>query len=191
VRVIALMPSMETPHVETVQPPDIQLLRRAGLGDQAAFHELMDRHAQRLFRLAVSLVGNSTDAEDVLQETFIGVYRGLRRFEERSSVKTWLTRILVTQAARWRRENSRRGQGGPAAEATTRPDATAGVDRRLDLEAALQKLSDEHREILVLREMERMSYEEMAEALGVPRGTVESRLHRARGELREILKGYF
>ena len=66
----------------------------------------------------------------------------------------------------------------------------AGVDARIDLHAALWRLSPEHREILALREFEGMAYEEMAEVLGVPRGTVESRLHRARGELRERLKEY-
>ena len=87
---------------------DLDLLRNAADGDEKAFHELVDRHAQRLFRLAVSLVGSATDAEDVLQETFAGAFRGLSRFEGAHAVKTWLTRILVTQAAKWRRDRKRR-----------------------------------------------------------------------------------
>jgi RNA polymerase sigma-70 factor (ECF subfamily) len=87
---------------------DLNLVRRAVQGDSRAFHELVDRHAQSLYRLAVSLSGNSADAEDLVQECLAGAYKGLARFEGRSSVKTWLTRILVTQVARWRR--SRRGK---------------------------------------------------------------------------------
>jgi RNA polymerase sigma-70 factor (ECF subfamily) len=164
---------------------DIDLLRRAADGDPKAFHALVDRHAARLFRLAVSLVGNAADAEDVLQETFVGAFRGLRSFEGRASVKTWLTRILVTQAARWRRDR-RRSQEIDESMATV----AGGIDAGMDVQAAMRQLSPEHRQVLALREFEGMSYEEMAQVLGVPRGTVESRLHRARGELREKLKSY-
>ena len=181
--------SRETPHVVQYNPEadDIELLRRAGDGDSAAFHALVDRHAQRLYRLAVSLIGNAADAEDVLQETFIGAFRGLRSFEGRASVKTWLTRILVMQAGQWRRSRRRR-KFEPMGDsmAASGPSAEAGLDVR----AAIAQLSPEHREVVVLREFERMSYEEIAEALDVPRGTVESRLHRARSELREKLKAY-
>lgn len=178
--------STETPRVVQHNPEadDIELLRRSG-GDPKAFHALVDRHAQRLYRLAVCLVGNAADAEDVLQETFIGAFRGLGSFEGRSSVKTWLTRILVTQAARWRRDRRRsEPMDESVAAVAASPDAT------MDVQAAMQRLSAEHRQVLALREFERMSYEEMAEVLGVPRGTVESRLHRARSELREKLKSY-
>ena len=81
---------------------DLALVRRAALGDEGAYHRLVDAHAQRLFRLASSLVGNAADAEDVVQETFAGAYAGLKKFEQRSSVKTWLTSICVIQAAKWR-----------------------------------------------------------------------------------------
>jgi RNA polymerase sigma-70 factor (ECF subfamily) len=113
----------------------------------------------------------------------------------------------VTQIARWRR--SRRGKlalsihaeetGSAIADPSSderinigsdEPDTAESVARRLDVQAALLRLSDEHRAVLVLREFEGMSYEEMAEALDVPRGTVESRLHRARAELRTRLKSY-
>jgi RNA polymerase sigma-70 factor, ECF subfamily len=172
---------------------DLRLLKRATGGDSAAFHELVDRHASRLFRLATSLVGNSADAEDVLQEAFAGAYRGLKGFESRSSVKTWLTRILVIQAAKSRRSRKPTEsleQAGSDATGTATGDAAASVDARLDLQAALQKMSAEFREVIVLRELEQMSYEEIAATLDIPRGTVESRLHRARAELREKLKAY-
>jgi len=170
---------------------DIELMRRAAAGEAGAFHALVDRHAQRLFRLAVSLVGNAVDAEDVLQETFIGALRGLRSFEGRSSVRTWLSRILVTQAARWHRDQ-RRSRTQPMDESI--PISAGGADSPpdvgMDVNAAMQRLSPEHRQVLVMREFEQMSYDEMAEVLGIPRGTVESRLHRARSEMREKLKAY-
>ena len=166
---------------------DIELLRRAGGGDSTAFHALVDRHAQRLYRLAVSLIGNAADAEDVLQETFIGAHSGLKSFQGRASVKTWLTRILVLQAAQWRRSRQRKKT---RAMDDAIPAAPAGSEAVMDVQAAIAKLSPEFREVLVLREFEKMSYEEIAGVLDVPRGTVESRLHRARGEMRELLKAY-
>jgi RNA polymerase sigma-70 factor (ECF subfamily) len=185
---------------------DLDLLRQAARGDGQAFHKLVDRHGQSLYRLAVSLAGNSADAEDLVQECLAGAFRGLDRFEGRSSVKTWLTRILVTQVARWRR--SRRGKtalsiqamdsgsGGDQAGETADWVGASGTDpadhvgRQVDVQAALRTLSAEHREVLVLREFQGLAYEEIAEVLGVPRGTVESRLHRARAELRGRLKSY-
>jgi RNA polymerase sigma-70 factor, ECF subfamily len=172
-------------------PDDIELLRRAAAGDSHAFHALVDRHAQRLYRIAVGLTGNATDAEDVLQETFIGAFRGLKGFEGRASVKTWLTRILFMQSAQWRRGRRRKS----AQRATQSLDETAAApagsaEATLDVEAAIEQLSPEHQQVLLLREYERMSYDEIAEVLEVPRGTVESRLHRARSELRDRLKAY-
>ena len=173
---------------------DSELLAKSTAGDRHAFHALVDRHADRLYRLAVSLVGNAVDAEDVLQEAFAGAYRGLSGFQGRASVKTWLTRILVMQAAKWRRDRKRRRERSTIDdEAQPHSVGTGGagvVDARLDVHAAVQRLSAEHREVIALREFEHLSYEEMAAVLDVPRGTVESRLHRARAELREILKAY-
>lgn len=193
----ATPPGLETSLVERRSPEadELQLLRRAGAGDAKAFHDLVDRHADRLFRLAFSLVGQAADAEDVVQETFAGAFRGIDAFEGRSSVGTWLTRILVTQAAKLRRDRKRPMQPldsieGKASGQASGQGGVAAAERRMDLQAALALLSPEHRQILVLREFEQLSYEEMAEILGVPRGTVESRLHRARGELREKLKAY-
>jgi RNA polymerase sigma-70 factor (ECF subfamily) len=193
----------ETPRVEADSSReatvDIELLRKSAAGDGKAYHALVDRHADRLYRLAVSLVGNSADAEDVLQEAFTGAYRGLSGFQGRASVKTWLTRILVMQAAKWRRDRKRHRRGVQPGDSTidaedeARPAATGeagAVDARIDVHAAVQRLSAEHREVIALREFEHLSYEEIAEVLEVPRGTVESRLHRARTELREILKSY-
>ena len=169
---------------------DADLLRRSATGDGRAFGTLVDRHADRLFRLAVSLVGRS-DAEDVLQEALAGAYRSAGGFRGGASVKTWLSRILATQAAKWWRD--RKGRRGEAVEDPIGPAVSGGesaVGARLDLQAALDELSPEHRQVLVLRELDGMGYEQMAQSLGVPRGTVESRLHRARAELRKRLTAY-
>ena len=151
---------------------------------------LMDRHGPRLFGLAIRLVGNRTDAEDVLQETFAAAFSSARQFRGQSSVGTWLTRILVIQAAvarrkrqRWRMETAQEPPASPA-------DAAEAAEARMDVQEVLQRLSDEHRQVLVLREFGHLGYEEIAEVLGVPRGTVESRLHRARGELKVLLAAY-
>ena len=173
---------------------DTLLLRRAAGGDGRAFRSLVDRHADRLYRLAVQLVGNRTDAEDVLQEAFAGAYKGAGGFRGGSSVKTWLSRILATQAAKWWRD--RKGDRTDELDETSGSTGSgagggeSAVAAKLDLHAALAQLSPEHRQVLVLRELDGMSYEEMAGSLGVPRGTIESRLHRARAELKRRLTAY-
>ena len=167
---------------------DAELLRR-GRSDPAAFRALVDAHAQYLYGVAHALTRNNADAEDLVQETLLGAIRGTFRGE--SSVRTWLVRILVNRAAMLRRTRKRKPaqelSGDVAGSAT--PQA-AGVDAKLDLTAMLAELSEDHREVLILRELEGLSYEEIAEVLGVPRGTVESRLHRARQELRRKFHGY-
>ncbi|MFO7957851.1 MAG: RNA polymerase sigma factor [Candidatus Brocadiia bacterium] len=175
-----------------MRPTDEQLLRQARQGDTAAFHELIDRHGENLFRLAYSLVGNRADAEDVAQETLMGAFEYMHGFEERSSVKTWLTRILMRQAARCHRRRGRKHEepiGTPDAWADDAPPDES-ARRRMDVRGALDRLSPDHREVVVLREFEGMSYSEMAEALDVPQGTVESRLYRARQELKTLLRDY-
>jgi RNA polymerase sigma-70 factor (ECF subfamily) len=183
---------LKSDRAKAMEVTDAALLRRVAAGDGHAFRQLADLHGDRLYRLAFSLVGNAADAEDVVQEALTGAFRGAGRFEGRSSVKSWLTRILMTQAARfWRDRHGKRDDSLEEAKHQTAVGGSTGaVDAKIDLQACLQTLSAEHREILVLREIDGMSYEEAAEVLGVPRGTVESRLFRARAELRKRLKGY-
>lgn len=182
-----------------MREPDATLVARALRGDEAAAHEIVDRYAPELYGLAFSMVGNAADAEDVLQETFAGAFRGLGSFEGRSSLKTWLTRILVRQAARCHR--SRGAHRAVPLDSLSEPakavlagrvasPSTEQTDLRMDVQAVLEGLSSEHRDVLVMRELQGMSYREMAEALGVPQGTVESRLFRARRQLAERLRDY-
>lgn len=172
---------------------DLELVRRARHGEIEAFHALVDRHATYLYRLAVSLIGNAADAEDVVQETLTGAFRGLGAFRQESSVKTWLTRIIVRQAANhFRRGESRRGRtvALDAAGQVAQGPAVQAADIRLDVHEAVLALRPDHREVIVLREMQGLSYDEIAQVLGIPRGTVESRLFRARRELHTLLKDY-
>lgn len=182
----------EVADLRPLDPPDAELLRRSARGDGSAFRELMDRHADGMFRLAASLVGNPTDAEDVLQEALTGAFRGAGKFQGRSSVKTWLTRIVLTQSALFRRDRKRRRlrQDESAHQRLIVSDSVAAVEAKIDLHAALQRLSSEHREVLVLRELEMLPYEQIAAVLELPVGTVESRLFRARSELRLVLRDY-
>ncbi len=185
-------------------PNDQELLRSAGQGDQAAFRELLSRHARYLYGIAHGLTRNPADAEDLVQETWIGALRSTFRGE--ASVRTWLVRILVRQAAAMRRSrerskwrlilpwfSARQRDTETDGESSMEPAAsptTSSSEARMDLSHMLETLSPEHREVIVLRELEGMSYEQIAAELRVPRGTVESRLHRAREQLRARFKGY-
>jgi RNA polymerase sigma-70 factor (ECF subfamily) len=173
------------------------LVRSAVAGDDGAFHALIDRHASALFRSALALSRNRADAEDLLQETLVAAYRGLRGFEGRASVRTWLLRILSRKAFKALHRSrhvratlsidtldSRQPTAVPVSGVVRQGAATA-VEQRLDVMQVLQSLSEPHRQILTLREIQGLSYDEIAEVLAVPRGTVESRLFRARAEFRE------
>jgi len=185
-----------------LQRSDLELVREAAGGDDAAYHELVDRHAAGLMRAAVSLTPTRSDAEDLVQEALIGAFRGLARFDGRSSVKTWLTSILIRQAAKSWRKSKRSRQMRPIHVAGEGQDqqiddpglrvksGSERADQRLDLMAVLKTRQPEHREVIVMREFQGLSYQEIAQALGVPRGTIDSRIHRARLEMRERLKSY-
>ena len=189
---------LQRPEAPVLQS-DQELLKLSIDGDSRAFHALVDRHAAELFRLAMSLSRNRAEAEDIVQETLIGAFRGMDRFDGRASVKTWMKRILVRQAARaWHKAKPSRQASSLdslPADAPTTPAASVGsattrVDAKIDVAAILKTLSPEYRQILVLREFEQLSYAEIAELLDVPQGTVESRLHRARAEVRARLGSY-
>jgi RNA polymerase sigma-70 factor (ECF subfamily) len=170
-------------------PDDPELLARGASGDEQAFRALVDRHARYLYGVAHALSQNAADAEDLVQETLVAALSS--KFRGESAVRTWLVGILVRRAGMLRRSRSRRPASALEVDPPSpAPHATAGSDVRMDLTVMLEQLSPEHRQVIILRELEGLSYEEMAEAIGVPRGTVESRLHRAREELRKRYKGY-
>ena len=165
-------------------PSDADLLKQIRGGSESAFRTLVDRHGRYLFGIAHSLIGNSADAEDIVQETLIASLNS--NFRGESSVRTWLVAILVNQTKMLRRK--KRPQ--LLIEDVKIKSSAASSDAKMDLSMMLESLSPEHRQVIVLREIERMSYQEIAQALDVPQGTVESRLFRAREELRKRFSGY-
>jgi RNA polymerase sigma-70 factor (ECF subfamily) len=172
-----------------LEPADADLLRMAAQGDDRAFRVLVDRHGAALYRAAMSFTRNVTDAEDLVQDTLVAAFKGAKGYAGRASVRTWMLQILTHEAQRaWRRGRHRRGQlslDGAAPPDVATPSESGRVDHRLDIDAILADLTGPHREILVMREIWDMSYDEIATALSVPRGTVESRLSRARAAFRK------
>jgi RNA polymerase sigma-70 factor (ECF subfamily) len=182
-----------------VSADDHRLIAECLDGDTAAFGALVRRHQDRLYNTAYRLVGNAEDAQDVVQEAFLSAYQSLGNFKGDSLFFTWLYRIAVNTAISLKRKQRavlRIGgpEGGPAAEPLdpselSRPGhALEQAEQGQRIHQALARLSPEHRAVLVLKDMEGEKYEAIAEVLGVPIGTVRSRLHRARLELRELLE---
>ena len=189
-------PRVESEHLRAT---DLELLRESQQGDETAFRELVDRHASGLFRLGLALVGNTADAEDIVQETFLAAIQSMGAFRRRSSVKTWLYRILSKRAARCHRTRLRHAastlyedaeESALAIGGRARSSVSGATDTRLDVTEILEGLSTDHRQVIVLRELEGLAYAEIAELLRLPLGTVESRIARARKELRKRLDGY-
>ncbi|MHC4712888.1 MAG: RNA polymerase sigma factor [Planctomycetota bacterium] len=174
-----------------MQNDDRRLLEQAVTGDRAAFDALVDRYCSQFLRLAYGLVGERAAAEDVVQETFAAAFSGMRGYRGEATVRTWLIAILARQAGRHRRRERLRRHRPIDRELTHAGiDPEKSTELRLDLATVLEGLDERYRRVIVLREVEGLSYEEIANALGLPRGTVESRLHRARAALREALKDY-
>ncbi len=181
---------------DNVSQTDSELIRDAQANDHAAFETLVRRYAERAFRAAYRVVRDQQAAEEVLQEALIKAYRALPRFEARSSFYTWLYRITVNLALDRRRRGKREPtlewddaiahQVDPRAVAAVSHDPEVEVRRRevRDLVAqGIQTLPDAQREALLLREVDGLSYEEIAESMGISKGTVMSRLHYARKKM--------
>ncbi|MSR45552.1 MAG: sigma-70 family RNA polymerase sigma factor [Planctomycetes bacterium] len=183
------------------------VLARARGGDRAAFGELIDQHQNRVFTLAMNLCrGRRDDAEELAQEAFLRALEAIAQFRGESLFSTWMHRIVVnlhlnrssTLAARARDRQltlSPRGDGDerPTLDVAA-PGAAPGeqadlAEQRGCLRAALARLDDDRRMVVILRDVEGKSYEEIAELLAVPIGTVRSRLARAREELSRALGG--
>ncbi len=184
---------------------DRVLIARAQQGDVAAFRQLVERHQRRAFAIALSLVRDENDARELVQDAFLRVYRGLNSFQGGSSFFTWLYRIITNLSIDLIRKPGRqladideaRFESDESQEAEfpllSRVDGSDPVDvvRRREiagrLQAALDALPPYHRGVIVMREIEGLSYEEMATAMGVSKGTIMSRLFHARQKLQKAL----
>ena len=181
-------------------------MRRARAGDPEAFRFLVERYQGRAYRLALRILRSEEAARDAVQEAFVKAYTSLARFEERSSFFTWLYRLVTNQCIDMRRrEHADRRvdwrEDDPLEEAALHlapeaegslpelpVDAFARKELRAQLEAAIGALPEAARATLLLREVDGLSYAEIAAAQGIPRGTVMSRLHYARRRLQLALR---
>lgn len=185
---------------EADQLGEQELLKRAQAGDQGAFSLLVSQHQSRLFASVYRIVGHMEDAQDVVQEAFLNSFLSLRQFKGDSRFFTWIYRIALNVAISHRRKSMNRlnarmltiddPEGGviPSGSGTPADAGMIANDDARRVHAALDRLNPEHRAVLVMKDMEEMRYEAMAEILEIPIGTVRSRLHRARLELRNILE---
>ena len=172
------------------QADDAALIERSRGGESAAFGELVTRYQDRLFNTLVRVCGDVEEARDVAQEAFVK----LESFQGKSAFYTWLYRIAFNTAISHRRrrkptaslDEARDAAGVEPADPDARPEANLErAEQAAQVQAALATLSDEHRTVLVLREIDGRDYETIAQMLDVPVGTIRSRLHRARLQLKE------
>jgi RNA polymerase sigma-70 factor (ECF subfamily) len=175
---------------------DAQLVAATLAGDKSAYGRLVERYQDRLTNAVTRFLGSREDARDVVQDAFVQAYLKLDSFRGASAFYTWLYRIAFNLAmsharrcrAMYSLDGAHDGQGSEPMDHAEGPDgAVLRGERATLVHAALMKLDDEFRQVVVLRELDGSSYEEIAEILSVPIGTVRSRLFRARMQLRERL----
>ncbi len=193
---------MNKGHDPNVEPSSVRLVERAARGELAAQRELFETHREAAFAVAVRITGRHADALDVVQDAFIRAFGRLSEFQQESEFKTWLLRIVTNRALdllRARRvrlavsldgdsEDGGRAMHTPADDDAAPPDA--GLERdelRERLQQAVAKLPPEQQSVFALYATGDMTYEQIAEAVGIPIGTVMSRLYHARRRLHELL----
>jgi RNA polymerase sigma-70 factor (ECF subfamily) len=188
------------------EPSDSELIARFLEGSEEAFNRLVLKHQRRAYNIAYRFLAQHEDALEVAQDAFVRVYRNLRRFKGRSSFKTWLYKIILNLARnRYRQRVSRGELKKVSLDNPKQYEDSAGPreieDRSLspmreiggreigrEIQRGLMQLAAEHRQAIILRHIEGLSYAEMAQVLQCAEGTVKSRLHRARLELRVVLR---
>jgi RNA polymerase sigma-70 factor (ECF subfamily) len=180
-------------------PIDAQaLLLAAKRGDRAAFGRLVSMHQKRAYAAAYAIVGNSQDALELAQEGFARAFKAMARFDTTQPFYPWLYRIVKNACLNHLKKKRRHGEVSldslvesgfsPVAEVATPWQVAARCEARSEIWRAIEQLPAMHREILVLRHFEDLSYKEIAECLEIAPGTVMSRLHAARKKLREVLE---
>ena len=172
---------------------ELRYIAQAKQGDADAFAHLVTAYETSVYRLALRMCGNAHDAEDAAQEAFVSAWKGLPSFRGESKFSSWLYQLTTNACLDLLRREKRHRAAGPLDEQTalsgedTPQRAAENAELRDTLQAALQELSDDHRQIFLLRQMRQLSYEEIGQLLGLEAGTVKSRLRRAKNQLREIL----
>ena len=173
-------------------------LTLAQQGDRAAFGELVKRYQRRAYAIAYGFAGNREDALEIAQESFVKMYRAMGRFNTDLPFYPWLYRIVKNTSLNHLKKRKRRGEtsldglmesGVDFASKRRGPDGRAALgELRENIAEGMEHVSEAHREILVLRHVHELSYNEIADCLEIPRGTVMSRLHGARRSLRNVME---
>lgn len=169
----------------SADPPDEQLATRARGGDRRALEELLDRHADRMYAISFRVTRHAEDARDATQEAMIAVVRGIGRFDGRCAFTTWLYRVTTNAALDEVRRRGRRPRpvDDVGERAATDPDIGTAIAGGLLVTELLAALPTEYRDAVALRDLADLEYDEIATILGVPIGTVRSRIARGRGRL--------
>jgi RNA polymerase sigma-70 factor, ECF subfamily len=184
---------------------DIELVTRVQKGSKADFQQLVERYQDRALTVAFQILRSHEDAQDVVQESFVKAYLSINSFQGNSSFFTWFYRILVNMAIDFRRRIGRKDKLTLALDIDERDtieqqvdnslisqresqlDSVLRVEQAKQIDQALAQISEDHRAVIVLREVEGLRYEEIADTLGVSKGTVMSRLFYARKRLQQVL----
>ena len=174
---------------------DRELIQAALQGQSSAFGRLVQKYQDRLFNAMVHMLGDAEDARDTVQDAFVQAFVKLETFQQTAAFYTWLYRIAFNSAISRRRrsrpveslDRNRETSGDEPADAAA-GDPLESQERAAQVRQALSQVSPEHRQILVLRDIDDLSCEEIGEVLQLPVGTVRSRLHRARLQLKELLQ---
>jgi RNA polymerase sigma-70 factor, ECF subfamily len=173
---------------------DGSVLARLGAGEIAALEEVFNLYGDRVFAVCLGILGDRDDAEDAAQEVFLRAFQQAGKFSGRSRYSTWLLRLAANHTLNLARVRARRGRNAEplgediVSKAPGPEHGAVGSEHRDVLARLLQGLPLEQRQVLVLRELEGLSYGELAEVLGIPIGTVTSRLIRARERLRTLAR---
>lgn len=196
--VAAIAPTLPAREVALAADDERALLALVRGGDERAFAGLVRQHQHRIYELLLRMLGDAGEAEDVAQEVFVSLHRSLPSFRGESRISTWLFRIAKNHCLNRLKALGRRGRGRQLSLEAV--DESDGGERRPDrlleqrerdalVQAAIAELPEDHRLVVILRDIEGLAYEEIAAVLGEPEGTVKSRLHRGRLALARKLTG--
>jgi RNA polymerase sigma-70 factor (ECF subfamily) len=182
------------------QDPDGDLVEKFQEGDQLAFNQLVLKYRSRVMGIAARMLGDRVEAEDLAQDVFVKVYHGLKTFHGDALFSTWLYRITANSCLNHRKKRRHRDQcnhvvddPGPmvSTHSSNPHNLLEKKELKIILEKAIQALPQEQKVVLILRDIEGLSYEEIAESLNIELGTVRSRLHRARMAIRPSIDKVF